>query len=265
MNTDNASPSPAAPQARRVDPGAILLVLIAVAALCTAGLFAMIVFRLAQVSQTQGTPATPGAMTVGADHVGGDAALQPSGASGGGEIPVSFPVPDFQLTTSTEQPLSLGDMQGKVWIASFVFTRCPAACPVMTSMYYRLQELLKKELPDTRDARLLSISIDPEHDTPAVLAERARIAHSDPAIWLWVTGDKQQVVRLAIEGFKISVADNPSDPNNPFTHSSKFMLVDRQGVIRRYYDGMDPDMLPRLVGDMKKLLAEAAEPAVAPQ
>jgi protein SCO1 len=159
------------------------------------------------------------------------------------ELPVLGTVPAFTLTERSGQPLRAEDLAGHVWIADFVFTRCPDVCPALTARMARLQPT-----GDRADAvRLVSFSVDPAHDTPEVLrtyAERAG-ARGD---WLFVTGSRDAMAALLRDGFRVAFADD-GPPTSPITHSDRFVLVDRQLRIRGYYHGSDPNDVDRLARD----------------
>jgi protein SCO1 len=163
-------------------------------------------------------------------------------------LPVLGRVNDFRLTEAANQPVTLADLRGKVWIASFIFTRCAGQCPIMTHHLAQAQA----ELPVREDLKLVSVSVDPEHDTPAVLTKYAAENRVDRARWWLLTGDKAQIQRLSRETFKLGLAEEAGNVD----HSSKFVLVDRAGMIRGYYDGLDVETIKQLVRDAEHVLAE---------
>jgi protein SCO1/2 len=174
-------------------------------------------------------------------------APSPGGPPGG--IPMVTdppkPVPDFSLVDQTGKAVTLADLKGKVWVADFFFTRCPAQCPRMNKQMGRLQ----KAIPDG-DAMLVSITVDPDRDSPEVLAEYAERFGASDGRWLFLTGDKQIIRHFANEGFYLPVGDNPND------HSLRLVLVDRRGRIRGYYDSMSDEALEELQQRMQELLIE---------
>jgi protein SCO1/2 len=161
-------------------------------------------------------------------------------------------ISDFTLTEASDKPVTLADLRGKVWIASFIFTHCAGQCPIMTHHL----ALAQRDLPAREDLKLVSISVDPDRDTPAVLTKYAEQHRADRSRWWFLTGDKGVIRRLAMETFKLPVEDNPGREDEPILHSSKFVLVDRTGAIRGYYDGLDVDTIQQLVRDTRRLLAE---------
>jgi cytochrome oxidase Cu insertion factor (SCO1/SenC/PrrC family) len=124
-------------------------------------------------------------------------------------LPVYGAVPDFALIDQRVRPVRHGDLIGKVWIASFIFTHCPDECPLMTAEMARFQS----DLADFADLRLVSISIDPDRDTPAVLAQYAERFDADPDRWFFLTGDKGAIYQLAKEGFRLGIVD-PTEPSH---------------------------------------------------
>jgi protein SCO1/2 len=164
-------------------------------------------------------------------------------------------LPPFALTDAGGRAVSDGDLRGHVWVADFIFTRCGGACPAMTTR----MAALRRESPG--DVTFVSITVDPAHDTAEVLDAYARRAGAGPG-WLFLTGRQDALYRLAIEGFKLGVEAVPPDQqaggDGPFLHSSHFVLVDRQGAIRGYYDSTDEEALGRLRRDLAAVRAERA-------
>ncbi len=165
-------------------------------------------------------------------------------------------VPDFQLTTQTDKTLSRDDLKSKVWVADFVFTRCTGPCRQVTGTMASLQE----KLVGQKDVYLVSFSVDPEHDTPAVLAEYARQFSADPQRWFFLTGEQAKVYELIEKGFKLGVGQNEGTnrtPGNEVMHSTRLVLVDKQGKIRGYFDGTDENSVKELRQKIAVLLKEA--------
>jgi protein SCO1/2 len=157
-------------------------------------------------------------------------------------------VPDFSLIAQDGRQVRLRDLDGKVWIADFVFTNCHEACPDMTIRMTGLQSTLGEE----DRVRLVSFSVDPERDTPGVLMTYAHQNHAG-ANWLFLTGDKKQIHQLATKGFFLPI--EPEDQNKQILHSQKFVLVDQENQIRGFYDSDTPDSLDQLVQDAQRLLS----------
>lgn len=140
-------------------------------------------------------------------------------------------------------------------MADFIFTRCGGICPGMTARMAQLQAQL--------DARVafVSFSVDPEHDTPEVLAAYARDFKAGPG-WTFVTGPRAELYALATDGFRLAALELPEAErqggDGPFVHSAKFVLVDGQARIRGYYDSDETGALAQLVRDVGRLLSEGA-------
>ena len=137
-------------------------------------------------------------------------------------------VPDFALTERSGQTVRQADFAGKVWVADFFYTTCPGPCPMMTS---RLSDV-QKELGTEPDLRLVSITIDPEKDTPAVLKLYAEKFQATDR-WFFLTGDKAAIYTLARDGFKLPIAE-PAEPGGPIIHSTRLILIDQAGTVRGF-------------------------------
>ena len=159
-------------------------------------------------------------------------------------------IPAFRFTTQEGKSLTKEDLIGKVWVADFVFTRCNGPCPVMTS---RMAELAKG-LAKAKDVRVVSISVDPEHDTPAVLADYASRMDADPSRWIFLTGPKPEIDAFARKGmFQVLAYDDKGVP----THSTRFLVIDRAGRIRRTRNLDEPELVQKLFMDIGNLLRES--------
>lgn len=158
-------------------------------------------------------------------------------------------VPPFALTDQNGQIFGSQQLQGKVWIADFIYTTCPGPCPMISS---RMSEA-QKPLRDT-GVKLVSFSVDPAHDTPAVLRGYAEKLKAQPDRWEFLTGEKQTIYRLSRDGFKL--AAGPGDTPGQPVHSTRMILVDRRGEIRGYYDATEADAVTRLLADTNHLLHE---------
>jgi protein SCO1/2 len=170
-------------------------------------------------------------------------------------LPTRGQVADFALLSQTGQQITRADLLGKVWIADFIFTHCAGPCPRMTADLARIAG----DLTSFPDLRLVSFSVDPERDTPAVLAEYARGYSADAERWYFLTGDKAAIFKLAKESFHVGAADG--NATDPVMHSTRFVLVDRAGKIRGYYDSNEPAQLAALSRDAATLHGSAAPAA----
>jgi len=165
--------------------------------------------------------------------------------------PVLGEVPPFSLVNRDGRTVTRGDLAGSPWIADFVFTRCAASCPMMTDRMARLAKDLDLGEPGAR-LHLVSFTVDPGHDTPAVLAGYAD-RYKAPPNWLFLTGPQEAIHHLSRDGFKLAVAPAGGPADEPILHSARFVLVDAQGRIRGYYDGFDRESVEKLEGDLRAL------------
>ena len=164
-------------------------------------------------------------------------------------------VPDFRFTDQHGQPFGTRELKGHVWVANFIFTRCPTVCPTFTEKMARIQH----RLAGLGDAvHLVSFSVDPGYDTPARLAAYADAHHAGPR-WSFLTGPTDALEKVIVDGFKITVAHDrrPADADfMSIVHGVHFVLVDRDGNIRGYYDSQVPEAIDALV-QQAGLLANA--------
>jgi protein SCO1 len=161
-------------------------------------------------------------------------------------LPVLGRVPAFTLTNRDGRAVRLSDLAGAPWIADFVFTRCVSSCPLLSARLARLDHALPPEL----GIRLVSFSVDPAHDTPAVLERYAR-SLSASRRWLFLTGGEEQIRRLSRQGFKLAL--EPGAETEAILHSTRFVLVDAAGAIRGTYQALDPEALRRVEADARAL------------
>jgi cytochrome oxidase Cu insertion factor (SCO1/SenC/PrrC family) len=177
--------------------------------------------------------------------------LEAPPAAAPAELPRLWQIPDFSLTERSGRPVTLAQLQGHVWIADFFYTTCPGPCPMLTSRFSELQ----KELAAQPDLRFVSISSDPEKDTPAVLQKYAEHFQAGDR-WLFLTGDKKVIQDLANQGFKLSLVEDKTNPAEPVIHSTKLVLVDRSGTVRGVYDGLTEQGKGKLLRDVHAVLSE---------
>jgi cytochrome oxidase Cu insertion factor (SCO1/SenC/PrrC family) len=155
-----------------------------------------------------------------------------------------------------EPPLvlrQLRDLAGRPFVADFIFTRCAIYCPRLTA---RLKELRLQLLPEVRT---VSFSVDPEHDTPEVLARYAAQWQIEGKQWLFLTGPKDAMWTLIREGFLQPVEAQPENTASPVLHSTRFVLVDGAGRLRGTYDAYDEAAIGQLKRDLGAVLEEEAK------
>ncbi len=170
-------------------------------------------------------------------------------------LPVYWTVPDFQLIADNGKPITLADLKGKVWVAEFFFTSCAGICLEMNRNMQKVQRSFKGNL----DFRIVAFTVDPHRDTPDILREYGKNFGAQPGQWIFVTGEKKAIYRLARHGFRVTAQEvKPEEEGGPldFIHSDRFILVDRQGRIRGYYNGTDEKQVARLIADIRRLLRE---------
>jgi protein SCO1/2 len=156
-------------------------------------------------------------------------------------------IPQFELVAQDGRPFHSQVLAGKIWLADFIYTTCPGPCPRMTSQMREVQDAVLK-IP--RDVRLVSFTVDPANDTPPVLAAYAKTHGASEALWYFLTGPVPTLQMLDREAFKLG------DINAAMQHSTRFVLVDRQGRIRGYYDTSDAAAIPKVIADIYALAAE---------
>ncbi|HRI87729.1 MAG TPA: SCO family protein [Candidatus Hydrogenedentes bacterium] len=162
-------------------------------------------------------------------------------------LPNLGPVPAFSLIDESGKDWSSDSLKGKVWVADFFLTRCQGACPVMARHMGALQDYFK----NNDSVRFVSISVEPEKDTPEVLVSYAKQYEADTTRWKFLTGPISEIHRMAgTEGFKVGV------PDDPMQHSRRFILVDAQGNMRGYYEGMEEMSVRECAADIERLLEE---------
>jgi cytochrome oxidase Cu insertion factor (SCO1/SenC/PrrC family) len=161
-------------------------------------------------------------------------------------------VPDFSLTERSSATVSLADLKGKIWIADFIYTTCTDTCPLQTAIMAKLQQ----EYAGKPKVQLVSFSVDPERDTPQVLAQYAAKYQADTRRWYFLTGQRDKIMSLIRDGFHLSVAAFPrdSETSGMIPHSPRFVLIDSQARIRGYYDSRELEAFVRLKNHIDTLL-----------
>jgi protein SCO1/2 len=173
---------------------------------------------------------------------------------------ISFPLDDFTLTERSGKKVGLADLKGKVWVASFVFTRCTGPCPQVSAAIARLQT----ELPDRDDLKLVTFTVDPERDDPAELRKYAEAFRADPQRWLFLTGNEEEIHRLLKESFKVPVERNhDAKPGDEFGHSTRLVVVDRRGNVRGYFNGVADPSAPGSKEELERELKRVKEKVTA--
>ncbi len=163
------------------------------------------------------------------------------------KLPRVCEVRPFLLWDANEEEFGLDRVKGKIWVADFIFTHCTYPCPIMTAGMKKLQDAFA----DQDDVQFVSVSVDPGRDSPEVLKTYARTHGAIDGKWHFATGSPQEIQKLQAEGMKLL-----TNPDNPLQHNVKFVLVDRSGTVRGYYDGKEPPEVKQLEKDIRRLLEE---------
>lgn len=167
------------------------------------------------------------------------------GCAAHANLPALGAVSDFTLTDQTGASFKSESLAGHVWVANFMFTNCPGPCPRMSSQIHEVQSALAGQ-----DVKLVSMTVDPDRDTPQVLAKYAAFYSATPGVWYFLTGPRETLNHLGQDVFKL----NPVDGS--FDHSTRFVLVDRNMQMRGYYLTSEPDAIQRVIADAKALLRQ---------
>lgn len=168
------------------------------------------------------------------------------------------PAPAFELIDQLGMPRTNEDLRGKVWVADFIFTRCQLICPALTYQMSQIRDRLQQR-PDWDRIRLVSFSVDPEHDTPEVLKAYGERFGAHPDHWLFLTGEKEAVWTMVEKGFRLALDESPENLQMPIDHSSKLVLIDARGRIRGYYSGLEETGHRALLADLDQVLAESSD------
>lgn len=166
---------------------------------------------------------------------------------------IHYTVPRFSFTDQFGRTITDADVAGKIRVVDFFFTRCTTICPRMSVQMQQLQLKLNDKAYD--DVVFLSHTVDPENDTPEVLEAYARKLQADTARWKFLTGDAPDIYRMGNAGYLLSALEDSTDVER-FVHDSRFVLVDKLGHIRGYYEGTEAEGMNALAADLKMLLKE---------
>ena len=163
-------------------------------------------------------------------------------------------VPEFTLTNQFAQTVSLTNLLGHIWVADVIFTTCPVSCERMTQRMHALADDLPARLP----VKFVSITANPAFDSPSVLQKYAARHAVNQTRWHFLTGIKRDVYGLSVGGLKFAVLDNEdkSNPENLFIHSTQFVLVDKRGKIRGYFEGTEEEDRQQLLLAVRRLARE---------
>lgn len=161
-------------------------------------------------------------------------------------LPVLGQVEDFTLTNQDGQPYGMNDLKGRIWVADFFFSNCPGPCPRMSTLMGDIQRLTR----DIEELRIVSITVDPERDTPEAMKAYGKRYGAIDGRWHFLTGPQDLLHRLASKDF------NLFDVDGSLQHSTRFALIDRQGRVRGFYSTGENGSYARIPEDARRLLAE---------
>ncbi len=161
-------------------------------------------------------------------------------------------VKNMTFTNQLGKTVTLDSLKGKILVIDFFFSRCPSVCPEMAQRMKRLQS----SFINSNDSivQFISISIDPEHDSVPQLRKFADRYTNNHDSWWFVTGNKQDIYDFALSEIKASIAD--TDVDTAFIHTENFFLLDRDRVVRGWYNGFDTIKQAKLAGDIPLLMLE---------
>jgi protein SCO1 len=164
-------------------------------------------------------------------------------------------IPSFSFIDQNNKPFTNANVKGKIYVANFIFTRCGMICPKITSQMSRVQDAFLKD----DNLLLVSHTVDPKYDTAEVLKKYAVDKEAIDGKWFFVTGSKKDIYHLALKGYFVPVSDASEydkiirKPDDAFIHSERLILIDKEGVIRGFYDGTDQKEVDRLIVEIKIL------------
>lgn len=159
-------------------------------------------------------------------------------------------IAEFAFINQVGDTITNADVDGKIYVADFFFTTCPTICPIMKKEMLRVYE----KYQDQPNFKILSHSIDPTHDTQAVLKDYAeKLGIEDAATWNFLTGDQEKIFEIGQTSYLTTAMADQLEPGG-FLHSGAFLLVDGKGRIRGVYDGTKADQVDRLIADIPKIL-----------
>lgn len=171
-------------------------------------------------------------------------------------LPVFGQVDPFTLTNQLGNTVTASDLAGKVWVADIVFTRCGGPCPRMTEQMAKIQN----EFKDNPGLHFVTLTTDPDYDTPEVMRKWSGKFGADPERWHFLTGSKPEIKAVAVGSLKLTADEKEEKTreaeNDLFIHSTYFVLMDKRGRTRGVYESLEPQQMTKLQQDIKSLLRE---------
>lgn len=173
--------------------------------------------------------------------------------------PVLGTVSALTFTDANGEPFSISELDGRIWVADSIFTRCGGMCPVMSTRMRQLQKWLEEN--EHGGVKLVTFTVDPEHDTPEVLKQYAENFKADPDRWYFLTGPRELIYKYLMDDFMLGVEENDGVPEaEMFIHSDKFVLLDRNRNIRGYFSGLEETDMEKLRRAITSLAYETETP-----
>lgn len=164
----------------------------------------------------------------------------------------SYPtIPDFQFMNQDSVQVTEKDFNDKIYVVDFFFVTCPTICPIMKKNMLRVYEAFH----ESTDVRIISHTIDPNHDTPAVLKQYAKDLGITGNMWQFVTGDREKIYEIGEEHYLVTAGADSTAPGG-YIHSGAFVLIDKEKHIRGQYDGTTEEGTNKLIADIKRLRDE---------
>jgi cytochrome oxidase Cu insertion factor (SCO1/SenC/PrrC family) len=173
------------------------------------------------------------------------------------DLPIYGSVGNFTLTNQAGHLVSAKDLQGKVWVGDIIFSRCAGPCPKMTEQ----MALIQAAFSGSPALHLVTLTTDPDYDTPAILNAYGKKFQADADRWSFLTGAKEEIRKLAVDGLKLTTVEKGEaereTPADLFIHSTIFVLVDKHGQLRGVYESLEPGFQEKISKDIRAVLREA--------
>lgn len=164
------------------------------------------------------------------------------------ELPKLWKLPFYSFTNQEGEKVTSDDLKGYMYVADFFFTSCPGVCPKLSADMEKIQLAFH----DKPEIKLVSFTVDPLRDSVPVLKRYSKKYHANPDQWYFLTGNKDSIYKLGEQGFKLPIVQGDSGQEQ-FTHSEKLVLVDDNGIVRKWYNGTDPQKVDSLMSDIELL------------
>jgi cytochrome oxidase Cu insertion factor (SCO1/SenC/PrrC family) len=164
----------------------------------------------------------------------------------------TWKAPDYSFQERSGRMFSSTELKGKVYVVDFIFGHCAGSCPLLSRRF----QVIEQEWKDYPDLKLVTMTVDPEHDTAAFLKGYAADYHADANQWFFLTGQKVELYKVIRDGYKAAALEAPEQgPGFDFIHSTHLILVDGRGMVRGVYDGEQDDEVQKLHKDIKFLMS----------